>query len=87
MKIIAFILVICLFWGAFATVKSLIIGFHRLFVPQKPELVSAVNDAEVGRQNCTDELKRLFGLYQSGALTKEEFEEVKRTVIAKHYGA
>ncbi len=26
-------------------------------------------------------------LYQGGALTKEEFEEVKRTVIAKHYGA
>lgn len=87
MKLIAFILFICFLYGAFATVRSLFVGFNRLFSSSNSMQEPAMDSLEASKQTCIDELKNLFGLYQSGALTKDEFEHVKRNMISKYYDA
>lgn len=44
---------------------------------------AAVTSVHGWNQCCMDDLKSLFALYQSGALTKEEFEQVKRHLLSK----
>ncbi|CAE6767037.1 hypothetical protein R70006_03763 [Paraburkholderia domus] len=45
-----------------------------------PEVVSAMVD---GSQDWAEEIKRSYDLFKTGALTKEEFEQVKAQVLAR----
>lgn len=51
--------------------------------PQPPAatLTSNVPDAATLPQRCINELQALFDLYQSGALTQQEFEQCKWYVL------
>jgi hypothetical protein len=89
-------LIVFLIFGfmAFAVLKQLL-RVVRFFEPKQqrerspePEIVDAatleVVSAKVdGGQDWAEEIKRSYDLFKTGALTKEEFEQVKAQVLAR----
>lgn len=92
------ILLFCLVCGLYMCAKSIMRGAERIrsqfgakagVGPTVQEEgackmdAMATNNIHLWNQQCIDDLKRLFALYQSGALTKEEFEQVKSHLLFK----
>lgn len=47
-----------------------------------PEPLSHAADAPAESRHCIEELKSLFALHQCGALTRHEFDRLKRHLLA-----
>lgn len=77
--ILFFFFLLC---GVYASLSSVARGAGRIRsrLVAKPEPVVA--DAAGGDPDDIDKLKSLFALYQQGALTKEEFDQLKRHLLA-----
>ena len=86
MRIVLMIGVILFFFfllcGVYASLSSVARGAGRIRsrLVAKPEPVVA--DAAGGDPDDIDKLKSLFALYQQGALTKEEFDQLKRHLFS-----
>lgn len=87
-------LVVCLFYGIHAAVQTVSHGAARVRshvslagtqAVTQPETEAPTEAAQVhaSHQYCIDELRSLFALYQSGALTKEEFEQSKQHLLSR----
>lgn len=86
--LLAAVLVFCLFCGVYTSAKSVARGADHirseLARGKSAQPVACAEVTEVHRRNqcCIDDVKNLFALYQGGALTREEFEEAKRRLLA-----
>jgi hypothetical protein len=86
MRIVLMIGVILFFFfllcGVYASLSSVARGAGRIRsrLVAKPEPVVA--GAAGGDPDDIDKLKSLFALYQQGALTKEEFDQLKRHLLS-----
>lgn len=86
MRIVLMIGVILFFFfllcGVYASLSSVAHGAGRIRsrLVAKPEPVVA--DAAGGDPDDIGKLKSLFALYQQGALTKEEFDQLKRHLLS-----
>lgn len=82
------VLIFCFICGVYTSAKSVARGAARIrseFGLGKPApQIAGMQVEEVHRWNqcCLDDVKNLFALYQGGALTRDEFEEVKRRLLA-----
>jgi len=92
MLICAF-LILCLLYGMYASARSVARGAGHIRSHVAPNL-SAIAPAEMDfgaplprfhacYQARIDELRALFALYQSGALTQAEFEQAKQHLLSK----
>lgn len=91
------VLLVFLVCGIYTSVKSLMQGAERIqsrwpgkrragSISKEPTACQAAADGanvvgERGR-HCIDEVGRAFALYQEGALTKDEFEQLKRKLLS-----
>jgi hypothetical protein len=87
-------LMLCLFYGIYASVQTVARGAGRIRshvhlvnaqAAVQPETEACAQAAQIhaSHQYCIDELRSLFALYQSGALTKEEFEQFKQHLLSR----
>lgn len=74
--------IVWLAWGACASAKTVARGVDRVREQWTLRPAVAATEARGANQDCIQDLKSLFGLYQSGALTREEFEQAKRHLLA-----
>lgn len=92
--LICVFLLLCLFYGIYAGVQTAARGAGRIRshvnlanapAAASPETEACAQAAEIhaSHQYCIDELRSLFTLYQSGALTKEEFEQFKQHLLSR----
>lgn len=89
------ILLVLFLCGAYSSAKAISNGGERIrnhlrnkTAERGPSASSgsepaAIADACSTVHGCLGDLKRVFALYQSGILTKEEFEHVKRQLLAQ----
>lgn len=93
------ILFICIAVGGYAMVKTIASGASRISSHVCPAAKHTVIDrasdekvearrstedrARVWNHECIEDLKGAFVLYQTGALTKDEFEKVKALLLSK----
>ncbi|MDR3397378.1 MAG: hypothetical protein P4M06_07425 [Pandoraea sp.] len=90
------ILFICIAVGGYAMVKTIANGASRvgshvcpaakhIFIDgEKDGVRRSVEDSDrVWNQGCIEDLRGAFVLYQTGALTKDEFEKVKAHLLSK----
>jgi len=86
-------LVLCLLYGMYTSARSVVRGAGRIrshvspahppaAVLPVPEAGTQAYRLHTAHQYCIDELRAVFALYQSGALTKEEFEQTKRHLLS-----
>lgn len=91
--LICVFLLFCLFYGIYAGVKTVARGAGRIRshvnlvnaeAAAQPENAVCARAAQThaSHEYCIDALRSLFVLYQSGALTKEEFEQFKQYLLS-----
>lgn len=77
----------CVLYGISAGVQIIQRGFSRLASstdnPTAPFAEATTIPSTTKPPSCVDELQTLFVLYQSCALTREEYEQCKNHVISK----
>lgn len=77
----------CLLYGIYAGVSAIgRIGAHMSDQEHEPMPLPLPNNAEAPPKNSRDyvaELQALFALHQSGALTAEEFEQLKKRLLTE----
>lgn len=93
LMIICAFLILCLLYGMYASARSVARGADRIL--SRVTLTEAAVEAPAAdvyvrppilHANCQsriEELRAVFALYQSGALTHQEFEQSKRYLLAK----
>ncbi len=92
MLICAF-LVLCLLYGMYASARSVARGAGHIrsqvmpnpaaVTPAETDLDAPLPKFHACYQSRIEELRALFALFQSGALTQAEFEQAKRHLLAK----
>jgi hypothetical protein len=90
MKFVLFILFFCaicfFFQGIFASIRTIIRGIRQLTekaIPPKDDRtrqLAGSTDSDI--RICCTELQELFMMHQSGALTRDEFQQLKRHVLS-----
>lgn len=93
LMLICVFLVLCLLYGMYASARSVARGAGHIrshvtpnpaaVTPAETRLNSPLPRFHACYQARIDELRALFALYQSGALTQAEFEQAKRHLLAK----
>lgn len=87
-------LVVCLFYGIHSAVRTVSHGAARVRsrvnfagtgaeTLTEPEAPKGAAQRHASHQYSIDELRSLFALYQSGALTNEEFTQIKQHLLSR----
>lgn len=78
-------LVFCLIYGLCTSAKAVANGADRIRSHLDPKARSggAAPQGHGGHRSCVQDVQALFALYQAGALTREEFDEAKRHLLAR----
>ena len=92
---LALFAIACVFYGISAGVQAIRLGFYQLAgighkskanLPgaqvQQQTPPSDQQPATSSAQRCLDGLKELHGLHQTGALSQEEFEQLKQYLLS-----
>ncbi|WP_176322247.1 SHOCT domain-containing protein [Burkholderia vietnamiensis] len=96
LPLLVIFLIFCIITGANTGAKSIKRGATHIRSRLRDKDVTAMRDADEcesdvtddakvhgWNQRCINDLKGSFALYQSGALSKDEFEQVKRQLLSK----
>lgn len=83
-------MIACIFYGIYAGVRTIVRSAAKL-AEVSSEKKSSVEVQSKALENhcspsplksCVDELQTIFELHQSGALTKEEFSQIKKIILS-----
>ena len=86
LMLICVFLILCLLYGMYASARSVARGAGHIrsqVTPAETDLDAPPPRFHACYQARIEELRALFVLYQSGALTQDEFEQTKRHLLAK----
>lgn len=92
MQILVALVAILILWlvvGAWTSARSVARGADRIrsqvAAKSRSSGVEPLQGTQGGgcHQSCMQDVKSLFALYQSGALTREEFDDAKRHLLAR----
>lgn len=78
-------LVFCLIYGLCRSAKAVANGADRIrsHLHSEARPGGATPQGHRGHRSCMQDIQTLFALYQAGALTREEFDEAKRHLLAR----
>lgn len=86
MQILLFLgaaLIFFLLYGMSTSAKTVATGAERVRAQLGAQTSPSNAPVHAGNQAWLQDVKSLFALYQSGALTREEFDEAKRHLLAR----
>lgn len=94
MQLIFFLLglffIACIFYGIYAGVRTIICSATKIFgicsensSPVETRSKLFENHCQPSpSKSCVDELQAIFELHQSGVLTKDEFNQIKKMILS-----